>query len=193
MNTSIHQKCFIYVGQSETGDFGERQVMFCLNVCRTREHWASKGSIMSQTPSSIDLDWRQSCRWCACACVCVFLRTYSINVFANLTACICCVNRATLGVWTAWNGTNAESKSWAESRVLCNELIYVTSTFYVGLSVIFVHVLFSLLASGSDDQHCIIWDPFKHKKLTTMHTGHAANIFSVKVKAETAWWKTLCV
>ncbi|XP_024123969.1 WD and tetratricopeptide repeats protein 1 isoform X1 [Oryzias melastigma] len=37
-----------------------------------------------------------------------------------------------------------------------------------------------LLASGSDDQHAIIWDPFKHKKLTTMHTGHAANIFSVK-------------
>lgn len=43
-------------------------------------------------------------------------------------------------------------------------------------------VLFSLLASGSDDQHAIIWDPFKHKKLTTMHTGHAANIFSVKVR-----------
>lgn len=40
----------------------------------------------------------------------------------------------------------------------------------------------SLLASGSDDQHAIIWDPFKHKKLTTMHTGHAANIFSVKVR-----------
>ncbi|KAF3839966.1 hypothetical protein F7725_018683 [Dissostichus mawsoni] len=37
-----------------------------------------------------------------------------------------------------------------------------------------------LLASGSDDQHAIVWDPFKHKKLTTMHTGHAANIFSVK-------------
>ncbi|XP_059909163.1 WD and tetratricopeptide repeats protein 1 [Gadus macrocephalus] len=37
-----------------------------------------------------------------------------------------------------------------------------------------------LLASGSDDQHAIIWEPFKHKKLTTMHTGHAANIFSVK-------------
>uniref|UniRef100_A0AAQ6A9L2 WD and tetratricopeptide repeats 1 n=1 Tax=Amphiprion ocellaris TaxID=80972 RepID=A0AAQ6A9L2_AMPOC len=37
-----------------------------------------------------------------------------------------------------------------------------------------------LLASGSDDQHAIIWDPFRHKKLTTMHTGHAANIFSVK-------------
>lgn len=42
--------------------------------------------------------------------------------------------------------------------------------------------IFSLLASGSDDQHAIIWDPFKHKKLTTMHTGHAANIFSVKVR-----------
>lgn len=40
----------------------------------------------------------------------------------------------------------------------------------------------SLLASGSDDQHAIIWDPFRHKKLTTMHTGHAANIFSVKVR-----------
>ncbi|XP_053183465.1 WD and tetratricopeptide repeats protein 1 isoform X1 [Scomber japonicus] len=37
-----------------------------------------------------------------------------------------------------------------------------------------------LLASGSDDQHAIVWDPFRHKKLTTMHTGHAANIFSVK-------------
>ncbi|KAM9806359.1 WD and tetratricopeptide repeats protein 1 isoform X1 [Syngnathus typhle] len=37
-----------------------------------------------------------------------------------------------------------------------------------------------LLASGSDDQHAIIWDPFKLKKLTTMHTGHSANIFSVK-------------
>lgn len=42
-------------------------------------------------------------------------------------------------------------------------------------------LLSSLLASGSDDQHAIVWDPFRHKKLTTMHTGHAANIFSVKV------------
>lgn len=41
-------------------------------------------------------------------------------------------------------------------------------------------LLVSLLASGSDDQHAIIWDPFRHKKLITMHTGHAANIFSVK-------------
>ncbi|XP_077432868.1 WD and tetratricopeptide repeats protein 1 isoform X2 [Vanacampus margaritifer] len=37
-----------------------------------------------------------------------------------------------------------------------------------------------LLASGSDDQHVIVWDPFRLKKLTTMHTGHSANIFSVK-------------
>ncbi|XP_028837533.1 WD and tetratricopeptide repeats protein 1 isoform X3 [Denticeps clupeoides] len=37
-----------------------------------------------------------------------------------------------------------------------------------------------LLVSGSDDQHAIVWDPFRHKKLITMHTGHAANIFSVK-------------
>lgn len=54
--------------------------------------------------------------------------------------------------------------------------------FQVGLHN-FLKVIFlsSLLASGSDDQHVIVWDPFRHKKLTTMHTGHAANIFSVKV------------
>ncbi|KAK2106261.1 WD and tetratricopeptide repeats protein [Saguinus oedipus] len=38
----------------------------------------------------------------------------------------------------------------------------------------------SLLASGSDDQHTIVWDPLHHKKLLSMHTGHTANIFSVK-------------
>ncbi|KAM3935853.1 WD and tetratricopeptide repeats protein 1 isoform 1-T1 [Leptodactylus fuscus] len=37
-----------------------------------------------------------------------------------------------------------------------------------------------LLASGSDDQHMMLWDPFRHKKLLSMHTGHTANIFSVK-------------
>ena len=40
---------------------------------------------------------------------------------------------------------------------------------------------YSLLASGSDDQHTIVWDPLHHKKLLSMHTGHTANIFSVKV------------
>lgn len=55
-------------------------------------------------------------------------------------------------------------------------LLILTDVFYL-----FIY-FFSLLASGSDDQHAIIWDPFKHKKLTTMHTGHAANIFSVKVR-----------
>lgn len=45
----------------------------------------------------------------------------------------------------------------------------------------FSSVSFSLLASGSDDQHTIVWDPLHHKKLLSMHTGHTANIFSVKV------------
>lgn len=43
--------------------------------------------------------------------------------------------------------------------------------------------VFSILASGSDDQHVMVWDPLRHRKLMSMHTGHAANIFSVKVKS----------
>lgn len=38
----------------------------------------------------------------------------------------------------------------------------------------------SLLASGSDDVQVIVWDPFRHKKLATIRTGHSGNIFSVK-------------
>lgn len=37
-----------------------------------------------------------------------------------------------------------------------------------------------LLASGSDDVHIILWDPFKHKKLHSIQSGHHGNIFSVK-------------
>ncbi|XP_069080181.1 WD and tetratricopeptide repeats protein 1 isoform X1 [Pleurodeles waltl] len=42
-----------------------------------------------------------------------------------------------------------------------------------------------LLASGSDDQHIIVWDPLLHKKLLSMHTGHTANIFSVQFLPQT--------
>lgn len=38
----------------------------------------------------------------------------------------------------------------------------------------------NLLASGSDDQQVIIWDPLHHKKLHAIQTGHHGNIFSVK-------------
>lgn len=38
----------------------------------------------------------------------------------------------------------------------------------------------SLLASGSDDVQVIVWDPFRHKLLSTIRTGHSGNIFSVK-------------
>ncbi|VDP94386.1 unnamed protein product [Echinostoma caproni] len=36
------------------------------------------------------------------------------------------------------------------------------------------------LASGSDDCCLIIWDPFEHKHVIAMNTGHVGNIFSVK-------------
>ncbi|KAG1683268.1 WD and tetratricopeptide repeats protein 1 [Nymphon striatum] len=36
------------------------------------------------------------------------------------------------------------------------------------------------LISGSDDVNVILWDPFRHKKLQTLQTGHYGNIFSVK-------------
>ncbi|CAG2110116.1 unnamed protein product [Medioppia subpectinata] len=38
----------------------------------------------------------------------------------------------------------------------------------------------SLLASGSDDQQIMIWDPFRHKLLHSLQSGHQGNIFSVK-------------
>lgn len=40
--------------------------------------------------------------------------------------------------------------------------------------------MFSLLASGSDDVQIIVWDPFRHKKLKSLQSGHQGNIFSVK-------------
>ncbi|PSN32439.1 WD and tetratricopeptide repeats protein 1 [Blattella germanica] len=38
----------------------------------------------------------------------------------------------------------------------------------------------STLASASDDVQVILWDPFLHKKIHTIQTGHHGNIFSVK-------------
>lgn len=38
----------------------------------------------------------------------------------------------------------------------------------------------SLLASGSDDVQVIIWDPFLHRSVAVVRTGHQGNIFSVK-------------
>ncbi|XP_023936169.1 WD and tetratricopeptide repeats protein 1 [Bicyclus anynana] len=38
----------------------------------------------------------------------------------------------------------------------------------------------SILASASDDLHVILWDPYKHRQLYNMTTGHTGNIFSVK-------------
>ncbi|XP_046437062.1 WD and tetratricopeptide repeats protein 1-like [Daphnia pulex] len=38
----------------------------------------------------------------------------------------------------------------------------------------------SILASGSDDLHIILWNPFLKKKIANIDTGHQGNIFSVK-------------
>lgn len=38
----------------------------------------------------------------------------------------------------------------------------------------------SLLASGSDDLHVMLWNPLKHKTISRIRTGHQGNIFSVK-------------
>ncbi|GLG95424.1 Protein will die slowly, partial [Gryllus bimaculatus] len=37
-----------------------------------------------------------------------------------------------------------------------------------------------ILASASDDVQVILWDPFLHKEMHTVQTGHHGNIFSVK-------------
>lgn len=38
----------------------------------------------------------------------------------------------------------------------------------------------SLLASGSDDVQVIVWDPFSHRAVGSIMTGHTGNIFTVK-------------
>ncbi|CAN7983925.1 unnamed protein product [Ixodes pacificus] len=37
-----------------------------------------------------------------------------------------------------------------------------------------------ILASGSDDVQIILWDPFRHRRLHTVQSGHHGNVFSVK-------------
>lgn len=114
--------------------------------------------------------------------VCNYTCTHYILVWQF----ILCYDRATPAVWTAWSGMNVESKPF---QILKFYFMYnysvvprITICFMLLCNVYWWYFsYFSLLASGSDDQHAIIWDPFRYKKLTTMHTGHAANIFSVKV------------
>jgi len=59
--------------------------------------------------------------------------------------------------------------------------LYTVFSVVVNCIAVFWFGLFSLLASGSDDVHVIIWDAFRHKALTTVRTSHTGNIFSVKV------------
>ncbi|XP_057368390.1 WD and tetratricopeptide repeats protein 1-like [Daphnia carinata] len=43
----------------------------------------------------------------------------------------------------------------------------------------------SVLASGSDDLHIILWNPFLKRKIASIDTGHQGNIFSVKFMPQT--------
>ncbi|KAI9555619.1 hypothetical protein GHT06_018134 [Daphnia sinensis] len=43
----------------------------------------------------------------------------------------------------------------------------------------------SILASGSDDLHIILWNPFLKRKIASLDTGHQGNIFSVKFMPQT--------
>ncbi|CAG2161831.1 unnamed protein product [Oppiella nova] len=43
----------------------------------------------------------------------------------------------------------------------------------------------TLLASGSDDVQIIIWDPFRHRRVHSLQSGHQGNIFSVKFVPKT--------
>lgn len=43
----------------------------------------------------------------------------------------------------------------------------------------------SLLASGSDDNHIMLWDPFRHKLKQDIITPHRGNIFSVQFMPKT--------
>lgn len=43
------------------------------------------------------------------------------------------------------------------------------------------NIVFSTLASASDDFQVILWDPFLQKVKTTIKTLHRGNIFTVKV------------
>lgn len=38
----------------------------------------------------------------------------------------------------------------------------------------------SYLASVSDDQFLMMWDPFRHRRLSVVRTTHVSNIFAVK-------------
>lgn len=43
----------------------------------------------------------------------------------------------------------------------------------------------SILASGSDDLHILLWNPFLKRKIASIDTGHQGNIFSVKFMPQT--------
>lgn len=138
-----------------------------------------------QTPLHLWNEW-----WCFAAltrepCCCFFWVFFGIektfweilyirtaNIFYHWVTVS--VFRVTLAVSTVWSGMRKESKFCWIPVCRISQCLFINS---------FGLFFSSLLASGSDDQHAIIWDPFRHKKLITMHTGHAANIFSVKVKS----------
>lgn len=79
----------------------------------------------------------------------------------------------------AWEFTD-----WGNYTSLVNSKIPLKDGLYLAPQRLHFHVFYfsnSLLASGSDDLHAIIWDPQRQKQKCTLRTGHHGNLFSVKV------------
>lgn len=95
-----------------------------------------------------------------------------------------------LGLLTNLNGHRGcvNCLQWNDSgRYLKYFLINHIFDSLIGIIVLVYHInifllLFSTLASASDDFQVILWDPLAQKIKTSIKTLHRGNIFTVKVR-----------
>lgn len=67
--------------------------------------------------------------------------------------------------------------SGAPTDGLCSDVIRI---WVREIEIGFLCIICSLLASVSDDTHVMIWDAFRHRRLTDLQTLHFGNIFAVR-------------